>query len=305
VTERPGVSVIVPVYNAEATLPALFSALRGQQPHALGSTEFLIVDNASTDTSRELIERSGLPNLGVLHEERRGPSAARNRGLRAARGDVVALLDADCVPTRGWLRALVEPFDDPDVLIVAGGLASYPPRTGAQRFAARYGLNDARRSVNNAPLPFANTRNMAVRRDVAQAVGGWPEDLMFGEDVEFSYLVRHRFGCEIVFRETALCFHQDRESDADLTSQAYSYGRGTAALYRRHPDLVAWTLPRRLHRRRRSTQRWLSAKLAGVGRRLGRVSSEDAEFAAYLARWDHAYWRGFGDAWRTSDQHDR
>jgi glycosyltransferase involved in cell wall biosynthesis len=294
------VSVVVPVFNASATLPALLSALRAQLPNSLGPTEFLFVDNGSTDASRELVERSGLPNLSALLEPKRGPSAARNRGLAAARGEVVALLDADCVPSRGWLRALVEPFADQSVVIVAGGLASFPPRTGAQRFAARYGLNDATRALNNAPLPFANTRNMAVRRSAAEAVGGWPEELTFGEDVEFSYLIRQRFGSEIVFREAALCFHQDRESDEDLLRQAYSYGRGTAVLYRRHSAEVAWTIGHRLHRRRRSTQRRLAARWAGFGRRLGRVSSEDAEFAAYLARWDQTYWRGFADSWRSS-----
>jgi glycosyltransferase involved in cell wall biosynthesis len=287
------------VYNAEPTLRALLGALRGQLAHALGDTEFLIVDNGSTDASRELVERSRLPNLSVLLEVKRGPSAARNHGLAAARGEVIALLDADCVPTRGWLRALVEPFADQRVMIVAGGLASYPPRTGAQRFAARYGLNDATRAVYNAPLPFANTRNMAVRRVVAQAVGGWPEELTYGEDIEFSHLVRERYGCEIVFQESALSFHQDRESDADLLRQAYSYGRGAAILYRRHPVELSWTMRHRIHRRRRSTQRWLAARLAGFGRRVGRVSPEDAEFAAYLALWDESFWRGFVDGWRS------
>ena len=299
-TGAPSVSVIVPVYNAAPTLPALLAALRSQLAHALGDTEFLIVDNGSTDASRELVERSGLPNLSLLLELKRGPSAARNRGLAAARGAVVALLDADCVPTRGWLRALVEPFADQSVLIVAGGLASYPPRTGAQRFAARYGLNDATRGLYNAPLPFANTRNMAVRRRAAEAVGGWPEELTHGEDVEFSYLIRKRFGSEIVFRELALCFHQDRETDDDLLGQAYSYGRGTAVLYRRHSAEVSWTMRHRIHRRRRSTQRWLAARLASLGQRLGHVTPEDAEFAAYLARWDESFWRGFADSRRST-----
>lgn len=299
-TNDPAVSVIVPVLNAEPTLPALLGALRGQLPNALGDAELLIVDNGSTDNSRRLVEGSGLPNLRALQEARPGPAAARNRGLAEARGEVVALLDADCVPTRGWLRTLVEPFRDETVVIVAGGLASYPPRTGAQRFAARYGLNVATRAVNSSALPFANTRNMAVRRVAAEAVGGWPADLTHGEDVEFSYLIRTRFGCPIVFQETALAFHQDRESDDDLIRQAYAYGRGTAILYRRHPEEVRWSLGLRMHRRRRSAQRRISARLARLGARFGRVRPEDAEFATYLALWDRTFWRGFFESWRES-----
>jgi glycosyltransferase involved in cell wall biosynthesis len=298
VSGAPGVSVVVPVYNAAATLPPLLRSLGAQLPHSLGDTEFLIVDNGSTDDSLELLERSDLANLMVLREAKRGPAAARNRGLAVARGEVLALLDADCVPTRGWLRALVEPFMDSSVVLVAGGSASYPPRTGAQRFAARYGLNEAQRAVYNPMIPFANTRNMAVRRAAALEVGGWPEELTHGEDVEFSYALRKRLGCTIEFRPDALVFHQDRESDEDLVRQAYSYGRGTAVLYRRHADEVAWTLGQRVHRLRRSTQRRLSARLADVGRRLGRVSTADAEFAAYLVLWDRSFWRGFVDGRR-------
>ena len=300
-TEPPSVSVIVPVYNAQSTLPALLAGLRSQLPHARGETELLIVDNGSTDASRLLIEQSGLVNLIALEEAQRGPAAARNRGLAVARGEIVALLDADCAPSRGWLRAIVEPFSDPNVMLVAGGLASYPPQTGAQRFAARYGLNDAARAVNNSVLPFANTRNMAVRRSAAQAVGGWPAELTNGEDIEFSYLIRTRFGCPIVLQESALAFHRDRESDEDLAHQAYNYGSGIASLYRRHPDQVAWSIGLRLHRRRRSTQRWLAARLAQLGARVGRVHPEDAEFAAYLALWDKSFWRGFSDRWLTGE----
>jgi hypothetical protein len=131
-------------------------------------------------------------------------------------------------------------------------------------------------------------------------VGGWPAELNYGEDIEFSYLVRERFGGEIVFRESALSFHQDRESDEDLVRQAYGYGHGAAILYRRHPAELAWTIRHRLHRRRRSAQRWLAARVAGVGRRVGRVATEDAEFAAYLSLWDKNFWRGFGDGWRST-----
>ena len=299
-SDAPGVSVIVPVYNAAATLPPLLGSLGAQVSHALGETEFLIVDNGSTDESLDVLERSSLGNLTVLREPKRGPAAARNRALAAARGDVLALLDADCVPTRGWLRALVEPFTNPNVVLVAGGLASYPPKTGAQRFAARYGLNEAARAVYNPMLPFANTRNMAVRRAAAEAVGGWPEDLIHGEDVEFSHALRSRFGVTIKFQPDALAFHQDRESDEDLRRQAFSYGRGTAVLYRRHADEVSWTVPMRLHRLRRSTQRRVSARIAALGRRLGRVSADDAEFAAYLVMWDTWFWRGFVAGRRAS-----
>ena len=295
-TGVPAVSVIVPVFNGEGTLGALLSSLRGLVPHPLGGTEFIIVDNGSTDTSRQMAESAGIKGLRVVDEPRRGPAAARNRGLAEARGDLLALLDDDSVASRRWLRELVAPFSDPTVQIVAGGLASYPPRTGAQRFAARYGLNDATRAVEMQTMPFANTRNMAVRRSVAKAVGGWPEELIVGEDVEFSYRVRSRFGCAIDYRPAALVFDQDRETDEELWHQANGYGRSMADLYALHPDVLPWHWRQNLHRRRRSTQRRLAAAIGRLQRRLGRGDPEMIEFREYLAGWDRSFWRGFDDA---------
>ena len=209
------------------------------------------------------------------------------------------MIDADCVPTRPWLRELVAPFDDPDVVIVGGGLASFPPRTAAQRFAANYGLNDATRMVNMPRMPFANTRNMAVLRESAVAVGGLPEDLIAGEDVEFSYLLRERYGCPITFRESALILHRDRADDEALETQAIGYGRSMAAIYARHPDVLPWGPAQRARRFRTSTTRRLNAGVKGLAHRLGRGDDSEEEFARYLSKWTTWFWSGFDEGRRA------
>jgi glycosyltransferase involved in cell wall biosynthesis len=295
----PRVSVIVPVYNGATTLPALLTALRGQQLTGLGEVEYLFVDNRSNDGSGEIVTTFGLANSRLLFEPVRGVSAARNRGLMNAQGDVLALIDADCVPARQWLRELVSPFfDDPQLLIAAGGLASYPPRTAAQRFAARYGLNEAGRNLLMRP-PFANGRNMAVRRSAADAIGGWAVDMERGEDIDFSYRLTRQFGCTIAFRPLALALHQDRPDDASLIAQSYGYGRGLAMMYSRHPDILPWGAAQRLRRGRMTARRRIDAARKQLSLRLGRTSSADAEFAMYLHHWDIAYWRGFDAEWRA------
>ena len=287
------VSVIVPVYNGAMTLPALLTALRAQLPTALGEQEYLFIDNASTDDSVAVIERAALPLARVLAESKRGVSAARNRGLASAAGEVVALIDADCVPVRQWLRELVAPFTDPQVLLAAGGLASYPPRTAAQRFAARYGMNDAGRNLTMPGIPFANGRNMAVRRSAAEAIGGWPADMERGEDIEFSYRLRARFGCDIEYRPLALAFHQDRASDEELRQQAFGYGRGMAMLYARHADFLPWGVAQQARRARMTLRRQIGVARQRLAQRLGRATPQDAEFATYLQMWHTNFWRGF------------
>lgn len=304
-SQEPLVSVITPVLNGQATLPALITALAAQLPptskrFAGSGHEWIVVDNGSSDDTAEILAAAKLPGMRVLTETRPGPSMARNRALREARADVVAMIDADCVPTRTWLREMVAAFDDHDVIVVGGGLASFPPRTAAQRFAASYGLNDASRMINMPRMPFANTRNMAVLREAALAVGGMPEDLIAGEDVEFSYLLRQRFDCSIAFRPSALTLHQDREDDDSLNVQAVSYGRSMAAIYARHPDVLEWGTAQRLRRFRTSGSRRLSAVVHGAARWLGRGDPAEQEFARYLALWDGWFWRGFDEARRAA-----
>ena len=292
------VTVVVPVYNAVPTLPALLAGLRGQQLGGLGEVEFLFVDNNSTDGSSALIEESGLTGARVLFEPVQGVSAARNRALLNARGDILACIDADCVPSRQWLRELVGAFDDPSVVIAAGGLRSYPPTTAAQRFAAAYGLNEAGRNLTMGP-GFANGRNMAVLRSAANELGGWQVDMQRGEDMDFSYRVMERYRCKIAFRPLALAFHQDRADDESLFKQAYGYGAGLAMMYARHSDALAWGVPQRIRRARMTLRRRWGAARQTVAQRLGWADARDVEFATYLNRWHVAYWRGFDDERRT------
>jgi len=298
------VTIITPVLDGERTIPALIRALAPQlapfsDEHGQIAPEWLVVDNGSTDGTRAILDAANVPEMRVLSEPKRGPSAARNRGLREARGEVIALLDADSVPTSRWLREIIAPFQDTSVIIVAGSLSSFPPRTGAQRFAANYGLNDATRMISMPQMPFANTRNMAIRRDAAEAVGGFPEDLMAGEDVEFSYLIRERFGSPIVYQQNAMSLHQDREDDESLIKQANSYGRSMAVIYARHPDILKWGLSQRVRRYRTSIVRHVSAWLRTFGRRFGYGSDARTEFAQYLSLWTRHFWDGF-DAERKS-----
>ena len=143
-------------------------------------------------------------------------------------------------PSRRWLADLLAGFTDDTVVLVAGGLASYPPSTAAQRFTARHGRNDPEASRLDANSLFANGRNLAVRRDAALAIGGWCEDMLRGEDIDFSIRILEAFGGQVVVREHAVVFHHERETDEELRLQALGYGYGMALLYDRHPTRYPW-----------------------------------------------------------------
>jgi glycosyltransferase involved in cell wall biosynthesis len=100
--QPPAVSVIVPARNAAATIAATLSALASQdlsEPY-----EVVVVDDGSDDDTAAMAEGSPGP-LRVLRAEGAGPGPARNAGVNASRGAVLAFTDADCAPSPDWLRS--------------------------------------------------------------------------------------------------------------------------------------------------------------------------------------------------------
>jgi predicted nucleotidyltransferase len=119
--ERTAVTVVVITRNRAEQLRRCLAALAGQiRP----PDELLIVDNGSTDHTREVVASyPGVPRPRYLHEAAVGYGRARNAGVAAATGDVVAFIDDDAVATPGWLATLVRPFArDPEIAIVGGSI---------------------------------------------------------------------------------------------------------------------------------------------------------------------------------------
>jgi glycosyltransferase involved in cell wall biosynthesis len=288
------VSVVIPVYNGAATIGDTLRSLLGQTA-STPSFEIVVVDNGSDDGTREIV---GCFDVILLEESTRGPAAARNRGLHHARGDIVAHCDADTVVTRRWLAELTAPLADPGVALVAGQSLGYRPETGAERYAVAAGIWDAERATTREPFPFVASLNMAVRRSDALAAGGWDETLLTAEDVDFSHRVLQSTRGRIAYEPKAILFHKNRTSDEALRRQARSYGRGSAELYLRHPDILAWT-PRLTYALASTLAlRIAAAPILALGASARLVSRERAEFARYHRMWNVAYWRGFSEVYR-------
>src|SRR5271170_322403 len=115
------VTVILPVLNGAATIGDTLAALCSQAG-APKQMEVLVIDNGSTDGTVEIVRKFPVT---LLHEPMRGPSRARNCGLKAAKGEILVCLDADTLPTRRWLRELIRPFEDAGAVLVGGEILSF------------------------------------------------------------------------------------------------------------------------------------------------------------------------------------
>lgn len=184
----PTVSVIVPVRNRPEALRQCLASLRAVR-YPPDRLEVLVVDDASTDETPDVARAAGA-RLLVLPEPS-GQSACRNAGARAARGEILAFTDSDCVVSERWLVDLVGAFADPEVAIV-GGLVEGTEGNGVlERYETVFSpLFMGRRVAElgpGRPVGYVPTCNALVRRADFLAVGGFREDLRVGEDVDLCW----------------------------------------------------------------------------------------------------------------------
>jgi GT2 family glycosyltransferase len=234
----PFVSVIIPVLNGEKTIgDCMASLLRTDYPPE--RHEILVVDNGSTDRTAEIVKN--LP-VQYLREERRGAPAARNTGIKASRGELVAFTDADCVVTRGWLGELVRTFDEDRVGGVAGEIFPYPPNTSAERYAARVRSLSPQKYLSRPLLPFAVFANLAFRRDVFDRVGHLDEAITMGaEATDFCTRFLRGTGLKLKYAPNAVVFHRYRATARRFFKQQWNYGRGHALLHIKYRREIPWS----------------------------------------------------------------
>ena len=176
------ISVIIPARNATATLPDVLAGVAEQR--SVDRFEVVVVDDGSVDGTGELAAASAVVDR-VVRQEGIGPGRARNAGAAAARGRLLAFLDADCRPTPDWLRAGVAALDRADLV-----LGETRPRPDQAR-----GPFDRTLSVVGGS-PLFESANLFVRRELFERLGGFESWLgprrgkELGEDVWFGWRAR-------------------------------------------------------------------------------------------------------------------
>lgn len=163
------ISVVVPHYNQPAELALCLEALHGQRGQ-FSLLEVIVVDNGSTASPARICE--SYRDVTLLTESDRGPGPVRNRGATAARGDILAFIDADCVASPGWLAAIAQTFGADDSRTILGGDVRIPrgsePLGAIEAFESVFAY---RMDKYIARKNFTGTGNLAVRRAVFETVG--------------------------------------------------------------------------------------------------------------------------------------
>ena len=184
------ISFVVPAYNEEALIASCLRAIVAEITRSRCAAEIIVVDNNSTDRTREIA--AATPGVAIVHEPERGLVPARRAGCRAARGRLIANIDADTMVPPGWLDTMLAEFAGaPGLVALSGPFIHYdvPKRVRIvvavfYRFAfASYLLV---RFVFRAGSMMQGGNFAVLRRALGAADAFNPDFHFFGEDTELA-----------------------------------------------------------------------------------------------------------------------
>ena len=215
----PNVSVIVPVYNSETTIEDCINSLLDLD-YPKENLELIFVNNASTDRTNDILNKHSRTTK-ILYEEKKGPAAARNKGILNACGEIIAFTDADCVVDKHWLKNIVLPLQDDGIGIVGGKILAKRPFNKIQEFGEK--IHDHYRAINEFKPPYAITMNWASRLSVLKEAGLFDESFVRCEDVDLSYKI-FKMEYKFVYEPRAIVYHENEKTLFGLFEEGYTHG---------------------------------------------------------------------------------
>lgn len=228
----PKVSVVVASYNGERTLKACLQSLRQLQ---YPDYEVILVDDGSTDSTRQIAAL--YPEVRYFrHEKNLGLSVARNTGIAAASGEIIAFTDADCRADEDWLYYLIGDLLRSDFAGI-GGPNLLPPEDSAVAAAVMVSPGGpAHVMLTDRQAEHIPGCNMAFYKWALTEIGGFdPIFRAAGDDVDLCWRLQQA-GCKIGFSPAALVWHYRRSTAGAYLKQQHGYGEAEALLVRKHPE---------------------------------------------------------------------
>jgi O-antigen biosynthesis protein len=226
----PRISVVVCTHNGSRTIHQCCEELRKLD---YPNFEVIVVDDGSTDRTAAIVQQSGFRSIRT---ENRGLSNARNVGLGAATGEIVAYLDDDAFPDPHWLTHLAATFLRTPHAGVGG--PNIPP--GDDGWIADCVANAPGGPVHvllsDCEAEHIPGCNMAFRKNALQAIGGFDQQFrVAGDDVDVCWRLQHQ-GWTLGVNPAAVVFHHRRNSVWAYWKQQIGYGKAEALLERKWPE---------------------------------------------------------------------
>jgi GT2 family glycosyltransferase len=230
---KPKISVVIPVYNDSKRLEKTLRSLKRQ---TFKDFEVIVVDDCSKDGSLAVAKRFGAK--AILQKKNGGPAKARNRGIREAKADIIALTDSDVVVTKDWLKSIIELFrKNPKAGVLMGNTkipsAGYIGDSISELGfpgGANAGFENMWHVDKDGFTDHITSCNFAVRKSVFDKYGVFDESfpLAGGEDPELSFRFAKK-GVKIKYCPSMLVYHDARKSM--ISFWKWNVYRGRSNLY--------------------------------------------------------------------------
>ena len=225
-------SIIIPAYNSEKTL---YSCLESLEDQSLPKDyyEVIVVDDGSTDSTATIAKKF---NNKYIYQTNQGPASARNKGVKSAVGDIILFTDSDCVPDHNWIREMVKPFSNSEVIGVKGTYKTKQKELAAKfaqaEFEDRYDLLQ-----KSSTIDMIDTYSAAYRKDVFLNIGGFDQSfpVASNEDTDLSYRLAAS-GYKLVFTQNAFVYHNHPDTLIKYLKIKFWRGYWRMVVYSRYPD---------------------------------------------------------------------
>ncbi len=227
----PKVSVVVASYNGGRTLPACLDSLRHLH---YPNYEVILVDDGSTDNTPQIARH--YPEVRAIHQENKGLSEARNVGIRAASGEIVAFTDSDCVVDEDWLYYTVGDLLKTDAAAIGGHNFPPPEDNPIAGCVAVAPGGPAHVMLNDRDAEHIPGCNMIFWKWALDEIEGFdPIFRAAGDDVDVCWRLLQR-GKKIAFSHAGFVWHYRRNSVEAYVKQQTGYGVAEALLRHKHPE---------------------------------------------------------------------
>jgi glycosyltransferase involved in cell wall biosynthesis len=225
-------SIIVPLYNAENFLPEFFNSLSNQE-YVDENFELLLIDNGSTDNSKDIVEKYIKINQNLhieyhYFDDVADSYAARNYGVRQSKGEIIAFTDSDCILEPNWIKNVIK-FAKPGTIISGEVEIQVTDKKNIwEVFDSFAHLNNK----ENASVGKIATANLIVRKEDYLSIGFF-EERFSGGDHDWSLRAKRK-GFEIIYNEEVKVLHPSRKLYQEIINKSKRMAYGAGVNHKNH-----------------------------------------------------------------------
>ncbi len=214
------VSIVVPVFNGEKTIRDCALSLVNQN-FSKNNYEMLVIDNGSTDITFRILQKFK-GKIRIFKELKRGPSHARNLGIRYAQGKIILFIDSDCIADRHWIKNMISPFKSKRIKMVGGQIKTAEKKNLVQKYCDVF--CHTQKEYSEANIPFFASANAAVRKKDILKAGYFNPRFMTCDDLELcTRLLKNKN--ELYYMENAIVYHYYPPSLSYFLRKSYINGK--------------------------------------------------------------------------------